>query len=68
LRELEQYRRTLRAIWTLLIFMLVFSCLGCQSTSERFTFEIDPAAPQVDRVLVKKKDHKRLLMNGDAVV
>jgi len=64
----EQYRRTLRAIWTLLISTLVFSCLGCQSTSERFTFEIDQAAPHIDRVLVKKKDHKLLLMNGDAVV
>jgi murein L,D-transpeptidase YafK len=29
---------------------------------------IDQAAPHVDRVLVKKKDHKLLLMNGDAVV
>jgi murein L,D-transpeptidase YafK len=48
--------------------MLLFSCLGCQSTSERFTFEIDQAAPHIDRVLVKKKDHKLLLMNRDAVV
>ena len=58
----------LLAIGTLLIFALVGSSLRCPATSGRVGFEIYQVQPHVDRVLVKKKDHKLLLMNGDVVV
>jgi murein L,D-transpeptidase YafK len=43
-------------------------CFGCRQNIERFTFGVYQAKPRVDRVIVKKKDHKLLLMSGDAVV
>jgi murein L,D-transpeptidase YafK len=52
----------------LLIAPLILLCLSCHPTNERFTFETYQPTPHVDKVLVKKKDHKLLLMNGDVVV
>jgi murein L,D-transpeptidase YafK len=64
----EQYGWTVGARRTLFILAVAFSFIGCQTTNERFTFETYQAVPHVDKVLVKKKDHKLLLMNGDVVV
>jgi len=53
---------------TLLIAALLSPGLNCRSTNERFTFDTYQGMPHVDKVLVKKKDHKLLLMNGDVVI
>lgn len=68
MRAGDQFGRSLRATRTLIIFVTTILCFGCRQDSERFTFGVYQAQPRVDRVVVKKKDHKLLLMNGDAVV
>lgn len=42
--------------------------MGCKSRGERFTAEIHQVEPHVDRVVVKKKEHQLLLMDGDVIV
>jgi murein L,D-transpeptidase YafK len=52
----------------LILSATVILCFGCRQNSERVTFGVYQAEPHVGRVVVKKKDHKLLLMNGDAIV
>jgi len=60
--------RVMRTPRTLLISATVILCFGCRQNNERVTFSVYQEHPRVDRVVVKKKDHKLLLLNGDAVV